>query len=95
MPGPWASFGIQEKSPAALMLAPSGAPGSSVNVRILTGKSLSVAVALKERSVPSLTVWGERAPSEGGVFTSCTVTAKVRVALKGGEPLSVTRTVML
>src|SRR5258706_5658977 len=35
------------------------------------------------------------APSEGAEFTSLTTTLKVAVALRGGAPLSVTRTVML
>src|SRR5207237_630670 len=55
--GPWASVGVQVKTPLGeLMLAPTGAPGSRLNARILVGISESVAVAVKVRAVCSLTV---------------------------------------
>src|SRR5262245_34985287 len=38
-------------------------------------------------------VWLAMAASVGAVFTSVMITVKVRVSVKGGEPLSVTRTV--
>src|SRR5580765_3498660 len=43
--GPCASVGVQENAPlVALMPAPGGAPGSKLKVRVLAGRSASVAV---------------------------------------------------
>src|SRR5258708_16892188 len=49
LPGPWASVGVQVKAPVAgSMLAPAGAP-LRLKVRVLAGRSGSVAVAGERR----------------------------------------------
>src|SRR2546423_736374 len=73
------------------MLAPPGAPASSENAKELTGRSESVAVAVKVSAEPSLTVRLPMAARTGGEFTSFTVMEMVSNALFGGDPLSVTR----
>ena len=75
------------------MLIPLGGE-SSENVNVLVGISASVAEALTFRVVNSLIVWFVGTVRTGGVLTSWTVTVKELVALIGGEPLSVTTTVI-
>src|SRR4030067_934960 len=67
-PGP--AGGAQVKRPAGVMLAPAGAPGSRLKVRVLAGRSGSLAVAAKGSSVSSVTVWFPMAARGGGRFTS-------------------------
>src|SRR5258706_295803 len=55
--GPWASVGVQVKTPLVVMAAPAGALVSSENVSSWAGTSASVAVAVNVRSTPSLTIW--------------------------------------
>src|SRR5258708_37869131 len=87
--------GIQAKTPlVALMVAPAGAPGSSVNVNELAGMSASVAMAVKLNRLSSFTVLSLMGANTGALFTSLTMTEKLLVSLNGGLPLSVTRTVM-
>ena len=57
MPGPWASVGVQVKLPPVVMAAPAGAPASRVKVRVLAGRSASVAVAVKLIRASSLPLW--------------------------------------
>src|SRR5205814_9082209 len=65
LPGPWASVGVQGKTPVVgWMLAPAGAP-IKVEVRVLAGRSGSVAVAVKLRVVSSSTESG-RTSGRGG-----------------------------
>src|SRR5207248_820819 len=61
---------------------------------VLAGKSVSLAVLVTTRVLSSLIVWSAGTVSTGALFTSRTRTAKVLVALSGGAPLSVTRTVI-
>src|SRR5712664_568223 len=61
----------------------------------LAGKSGSVAVLVTINVESSLTVRFNWPGKEGGLLTSLTVTVKVFVALRGGEPLSVTTTVIV
>src|SRR5207247_743414 len=77
------------------MLAPAGAPGSSEYVNVLAGISGSVAVTVSVIAVPSLTDRSPIGANTGGRFTSLTVTVKVFASLRLGEPLSLTRTVMV
>src|SRR5262245_1247749 len=92
--GPCVSVGIQVNTPVFwLMLAPVGAPASSEYVNALACTSASVAVTVNDNVAPSLTVWFATAASAGAIFTSLTITVKVRVSLSGGTPSSVTCTV--
>src|SRR4051812_27475560 len=57
--------------------------------------SESVAVLVTSKVVPSAMVTSGWTGSTGAMFTSLTVTMKEFVALKEGEPLSVTTTVIV
>src|SRR3989442_4906589 len=76
------------------MLAPAGAPGSKLKVSVLAGRSASVAVFVNTNVLSSSMVWSAGTVSTGARFTSATMTVKLRVSLAGGEPLSVTWTVI-
>src|SRR4029453_11438531 len=93
VPGaPWP--GVQVNTPLlGLMLAPEG-PATRLNGRGLAGRSGSGAAAVRVRGLPSLAGWFAMGVSTGGLFTSLTVTVKLLVSLKLGEPLSVTRTLI-
>src|SRR5262245_20701908 len=93
--GPCASVGAQVKTPVTgLMAAPAGGE-IRLNVSVLAGRSGSLAVAVSVKVLPSLTIWLAMAPSTGGLFTSLAVTKKLLVSLKLGEPLSLTRKVIV
>src|SRR5580765_3637444 len=93
--GPCASVGVQVNTPlVALMLAPAGTPGSKLNVRVLAGRSGSVAVFVATNVLSSSIIWSAGTVSTGARFTSVTTTVKLRASLEGGEPLSVTSTVI-
>src|SRR5260370_31158349 len=69
--------GIQAKTPlVALMVAPAGAPGSSVNVSVLAGMSASVAMAVKLSRLPSVTVFVGVGAQTGAVVPSLTITGQ-------------------
>src|SRR5439155_1312308 len=92
--GPCASVGLQVNRPlVALMLAPAGAPGSRLKVRVLAGRSGSVAVFVTTNVLSSSIIWSAGTVRTGARFTSVTTTVKLRASLEGGEPLSVTSTV--
>src|SRR3989442_15189366 len=76
------------------MLAPAGAPGSRLKVRMLAGRSGSVAVFVTTNVLSSLIIWSAGTVRTGARFTSVTTTVKLRASLEGGEPSSVTRTVI-
>src|SRR5437867_11296717 len=61
---------------------------------VLAGRSASLAVLVTTRALSSLIVWSAGTVSTGALFTSRTTTVKLLVALRGGAPLSVTRTVI-
>src|SRR6266550_2748069 len=93
--GPWASVGVQVNTPlVALMLAPAGAPESRLKVKLLAGRSGSVAEFVTTSVLSSSIIRSAGTISTGGRFTSATMTVKLRVSLEGGEPSSVTRTVI-
>ena len=93
--GPWASVGVQVIRPlAGLMVMPIGGE-RRLKVRMLGGRSGSVAEADTDKVVNSSIVWFTGTVRLGGLFTSFTVTMKVFVALSGGEPLSVTVTAIV
>src|SRR5580765_3488739 len=77
------------------MLAFGGAPGSRLNVSVLPGMSGSLATLVIVKVCCSIIVRFEIVVITGGKLLSSTVTEKVLASLNGGEPLSVTRTVML
>ena len=94
MPGPWASVGVQVKTPVTgVMLAPAGAPASRLKVNVLAGRSASVAVAVKVSGVSSSTVLLPIAASTGAWLTSLTCDADGLEVASAGVPLSVTRMV--
>src|SRR4029453_7207538 len=95
VPGPWASLGVQVKTP---LTGWRGAPAgglSRLNVRESPGPSGSVAARVRVKVAPSFTVWFEIAASTGGRFTEPTTAIKLLVSLSGGDPLSVTRTAIV
>src|SRR5437588_349385 len=63
---------------------------SSIEVRVLAGRSVSVAVLVTLIVVSSSIVRSGCAGSTGGLLISLITTVKLLVALKGGAPLSVT-----
>ena len=93
--GPCVSPGVQEKTPPDVMLAPLGAPASSVKVNVCAGVFASVAVAAKVRSEPSLTDLLPMAARTGAMLGSVTMIWIVSESFSAGAPLSVTRIVTL
>jgi len=76
------------------MVAPAGAL-ARLKVRVLAGKSASVAAAVKLSVPPSAIVLLARAASTGASFTSLTIMVKVRLSVAGVGASSVTRTVIV
>src|SRR5437660_6089472 len=94
--GDCALLGVQVNTPLELSrLAPVGAPGPRVKVRICAGKSGSLTTLLVVSNCPAATVLLPMGESTGAEFTSLTMIVKRCVALKLGVPLSKTRTKML
>src|SRR5437763_5395174 len=92
MAGPSASVGAQLITPVfGSMVMPAGAEGR-LKVRVLAGKSESVALADTLRAVCSLIVWLAGTVSNGALFTSLIMTTKVFVVPSAGDPSSVTIT---
>ena len=75
-----------------LIIAPAGAPGSKLKVRILVGMSGSVAEFVTLNSIPGKAAWSAIDANTGGLFTSSTTTVKRTKSLSGGAPSSVTLT---
>ena len=82
--------GVQVKSPFVVMLAPSGGTGSRENVSVWLGRSASVAVTLKLKSVPTAAGLVPTGVTMGAVLTSRTTTVTVCVLDRAGVPSSVT-----
>ncbi len=74
IPYPWASVGVQVKTPAEVIAAPAGAPGLSEYVSVFAGRSASVALAVNVSSLPSAIVLLPIGASTGSVRTSITDT---------------------
>src|SRR6185369_6623217 len=89
MPGPWAEVGVQAIAPADDTVSPVG-PLTRAKVQVCTGMSASVAVALALKATSSSINWLGGSVSTGASFTSVTVKVKLLLALRGGEPSSVT-----
>src|SRR6266542_4056852 len=90
--GTCASVGVQAIAPPEETVRPVG-PDTSAKVSVLAGRSESVAVAFTLNRVCSAMVCVPGTVSSGAEFASVTMTRKLLVALRLGEPLSETRTV--
>src|SRR5262245_30977361 len=93
--GPCASVGAQVNTPVTGLIAAPDGGFSRLNVSVSAAPSGSVAVTFTVNIVPSLTVWFGIAASTGARFTEPTTAMKLCVALRGGDPLSVTRTAIV
>ncbi len=92
-PGPWPSVGLHEKTPlAGSIVAPAGAP-SRLKIKVLDGRSGSLAVIVMVRRVPSTKIRSPTGSSTGGRFASSTTTVTGFSSERLWLPLSVTRTV--
>src|SRR5204863_321004 len=92
--GPCASVEVQLSTQVlASRRTPVGA-ATRPKLSVLAGRSASLAVLVTTRVLSSLIVWSAGTASTGALFTSRTTTVKLLVALRGGAPLSVTRTVI-
>src|SRR5205823_5268005 len=90
--GPCASVDVQLIAPlAGLMVMPAGEL-TSAKVKLLAGRSASVALALTLIVVCSLIAWSPGPALHGALPISLTVTVNVLVTLRAGTPLSVTLT---
>src|SRR5207245_8901483 len=74
--GPCASLGVQAIAPFAATVRPAG-PDTSAKVRVLAGRSASVAVALTFNAVSSLIVGLSGIVSAGAVVPSLITTLKL------------------
>ena len=83
MPGPWASVGVQLKTPVVLLIvapvgmAPGAAPSARLKVSVLAGRSASVALASKVMRVPSSPDWLPISARTGATLTGAPVTTRV------------------
>src|SRR5262245_10809538 len=92
--GPCASFGLQLKTPVFGSIAAfAGAPDRE-KVTCWAGRSESDAATVKFTDPFSGTVLEANAGTSGGLFTLLTVTVKLLLSVKAGEPLSETRIVI-
>ena len=76
-----------------LIAMPAGTPSPRPYMRVCAGKSRSVAEAAIESNWPALAIWLAIGASDGGEFTSFTITLNVLESLSGGFPESRTFTV--
>src|SRR5206468_2464440 len=92
--GPWASVGVHVSTPVdASSITPGGAE-ARLKVSVSAGTSGSIALFVTVSVVSSLTVWSGGVIKMGAPFTSFTATVKLPKSLNGGEPSSVTSTVI-
>jgi ABC-type iron transport system FetAB permease component len=92
--GPWASVGVQVRTPAEVTDMPVG-PEVRENVSVWAGRSVSVPERVTLRTCPSSTVWLEMAARIGDALTSLTVTVKEReVEVTPSETVTVTSLVL-
>src|SRR2546423_906164 len=88
--GSCAFVGVQVSTPElASSRTPVGAE-TRPKLSVLVGRSASLAMLVTTNVLSSLIVWSAGTVSTGALFTSCTTTMKLLVALRGGAPLSVT-----
>src|SRR5437867_331493 len=69
-------------------------PDTKLKVSVLAGRSGSVAVLVTTSVLDSLIVWLVATVRTGALFGPDTITVKLLLSLRGGEPLSVTWTVI-
>src|SRR5262249_50161917 len=95
-PGPWASVGVQVKTPVlVLMAAPAGAPGSRLKVSVCpTSGSVAVAVNVYSACSGMVTLAGTP-DNTGGWLTAVTFRVIDFSSNRLGLPLSVTHTLKL
>src|SRR5439155_352475 len=92
--GPWPSVGVHVSTPVVgLTLTPAG-PDTRLNVSVLAGTSVSVAVFVTTSVLNSAMVWSAGTVSTGALFASVTTTVKLLLSLSAGTPLSLTFTVI-
>ena len=95
MLGPCAAVGVQLNRPLpGLILAPGGG-ASKLKLSTFAGTSTSSAVMVNVSVLSSLIVLSKIGSSTGALFTSFTTTVKLFAALKLGDPLSLTRTLIV
>src|SRR5437879_2875710 len=89
-----AGVGVQVNTPfVGLMAAFAAAPLPRLNANWPPSDSEAILVIM--RAIPTAMVWLVIAARTGGLLVGVTITAKVRVAVKAGKPLSVTTTLKL
>src|SRR5437867_2967477 len=92
--GPWPSVGVHVSTPVVgLTLTPEG-PDTRLNVSVLSGTSVSVAVFVTTSVLNSVMFWSAGTVSTGALFASVTTTVKLLLSLNAGTRLSLTFTVI-
>src|SRR5207249_3127779 len=92
--GPWPFVGVHEIGRASCReRAPAGSD-TKLNVKMLAGRSASVAVFVTTSVLNSSMVSSAGTVSAGAVFACVTTTVKLLVSLSAGAPLSLTFTVI-
>ena len=93
--GPCASVAVHVNTPLLeFKVAFVGTLEAKLNVNAFAGRSGSLAIFVNVRVVSSYIVWLVIAAKVGALFVSRTVIVKVCVALRLGDPLSVTMTLI-
>src|ERR1051325_100387 len=93
--GPCASLGVQTITPFVELINMPAGNCSSEYVRVFAGMSASMAAFVIVNVANSAIVCVATCGSTGAEFTSLTTTVNVFVALSGGAPSSVTRTITM
>src|SRR5205823_5057532 len=86
--------GVQVSRPVLESRCTPGGPESRLKVRLLAGRSASLAVFVTVNVLSSGIVWSGGTVRVGELLSSVTTTVKDFVSLSAGVPLSVTRTVI-
>src|SRR5439155_1272288 len=92
--GPWASVGVQVNTPVLESTFTPAGPDTKLKVSVMSGRRGSGVVWVTTRVLCSLIVWLAGTVSTGAVFGPETITVKLLLSFSGGEPLSVTWTVI-
>src|SRR5438552_968041 len=79
--GPWASVGVQVRTPVlGFRFTPAGAD-TRLKVKMLAGRSVSLAVFVTVSVLSSVMVWSVATASRRALFLSVTTTLKLLVSL--------------
>src|SRR5262249_22637631 len=89
-----ARLGVQEKTPRLGWTPAPAGPASNWNVIRFVGISGSITMLVTRSGMRTNAVWPGTGTNVGAVFTSFTTTVTICVALKLGEPSSVTMTLI-